>query len=121
MLPRPHKLSSSADFKRTMRKGVRAGSRTLVVHLAQRVPAEQTPPVLHGGPRFGLIVSKQVGNAVTRHAVSRKLRHVLLGSVEKLTTSHDVVVRALPAAATATSAQLASDYNKALEKNLKKL
>ena len=43
-----------------MRKGVRAGSRTLMMHVYQR-----KDPVIQGGPRFGLVVSKQVGNAVT--------------------------------------------------------
>ena len=100
-----------------MRKGVRAGSRTLIVHVRSR--AGDTI-ALHGGPRFGLIVSKQVGNAVTRHAVSRKLRHVLRGGVDKLELHHDVVVRALPASATATSAQLAHDYDAALRKALDK-
>lgn len=99
-----------------MRKGARAGTGTLVVHVAAR-----TGTVLSGGPRFGLVVSKQVGNAVTRHAVSRKLRHVCLGDVDKLERSHDVVIRALPPAATATSAQLARDFDSALGRALKKL
>ncbi|QYH19002.1 ribonuclease P protein component [Corynebacterium aquatimens] len=129
MLPRPHKLSSSADFRRAMRKGARAGSRTLMVHVYRQNttaedtthdPAAQDPPVIHGGPRFGLVVSKQVGNAVTRHAVSRKLREVLRANVDKLEPSHHVVVRALPAAATATSAELEADYLHALRKALAK-
>lgn len=112
MLPRQHKLASSADFKATMKQGVRAGSRTLVVHLHQR-----SDPVITGGPRFGLVVSKQVGNAVTRHAVSRKLRAVVQhGAVDKLGRNCDVVIRALPAAATATSEELARDFAKALAK-----
>lgn len=115
MLPTQHKLSSSADFRRAMRKGTRAGTATLVVHVAAR-----TDLVLCGGPRFGLIVSKQVGNAVTRHAVSRKLRQVCRADVDKLERAHDVVVRALPPAAEATSDQLAADYRSALGRALKK-
>ncbi|WP_291314474.1 ribonuclease P protein component [Corynebacterium sp. UBA2622] len=115
MLPKAHKLSSSADFRRVMRKGSRAGARTLVVHLSTR-----TGTAITGGPRFGLVVSKQVGNAVTRHAVSRKLRHVCRGGVDKLGRSHDVVVRALPASATATSAELERDFHAALGRALEK-
>lgn len=116
MLPRPHKLTSSADFKQTMRRGVRAGSRTLVVHVYAREDL-----VVRGGPRFGLVVSKQVGNAVIRHAVSRRLRAVVLaGGVDKLKPHHDVVVRALPPAATATSEELAREFASALARALKK-
>lgn len=99
-----------------MRKGVRAGSRTLMVHVRKRDDI-----VIQGGPRFGLVVSKQVGDAVTRHSVSRRLRVVAQGSVDKLERSHDVVVRALPKAATATSAELEKDFQYALSKALKKL
>ncbi|MCP1388472.1 ribonuclease P protein component [Corynebacterium sp. TA-R-1] len=120
MLPRPHKLASSADFRRTMRRGSRAGSRTLMVHVHAHDPAQEDPPVTRGGPRFGLVVSKQVGNAVTRHAVSRKLREVLRANVDTLSPQHDVVVRALPAAAAATSAELERDYLHALNKALRK-
>ena len=96
-----------------MRKGVRAGSRTLVVHVHYR-----EDPIIQGGPRFGLVVSKQVGNAVTRHAVSRKLRNVVLqrGVAETLTRNVDCVIRALPPAAGATSDELARDLRKALGK-----
>lgn len=96
---------------------MRAGSRTLMVHVHQR-----KDPIIQGGPRFGLVVSKQVGNAVTRHAVSRKLRHVVVERelVDKLERSVDVVIRALPPAAAATSDELARDLEKALDKAQKK-
>ena len=96
---------------------MRAGSRTLMVHVYQRGDV-----VIQGGPRFGLVVSKQVGNAVTRHAVSRKLRNVVVQRelVDKLERSFDVVIRALPPAAAATSDELARDLEKALDKAQKK-
>lgn len=115
MLPAALKLSTSSDFRRTMRGGSRAGSRTLVVHLRAR-----TETAITGGPRFGLVVSKQVGNAVTRHAVSRKLRHIARELAPELPREFDVVIRALPASADATSAQLAHDFSLALGKARKK-
>ncbi|WP_257158997.1 ribonuclease P protein component [Corynebacterium cystitidis] len=115
MLPTAHKLASSADFRRTMKTGTRAGSRTLVVHQATR-----TGNILRGGPRFGLIVSKAVGNAVIRHRTSRRLRHICLGLVDKLDARTDIVIRALPAAGMATSAQLEQDFRAALRAALKK-
>lgn len=67
-----------------------------------------------GGPRFGLVVSKAVGDSVTRHRVSRRLRHVagsLLGEVDDDLL---VVIRANPAAASATHEELMSDLRKGL-------
>lgn len=112
MLPAQHKLTSSPDFRRTVKAGRRGGSKTLVVHVYDR----HTEPVLIGGPRFGLIVSKAVGNAVIRHRVSRRLRHLLHGNVDKIPAYCDVVVRALPAAAGASFDELGRDLARAWRK-----
>lgn len=69
-----------------------------------------------GGPRFGLIVSKAVENAVVRHRTSRRLRHVCARLAVQLPDRFDVVVRALPAAATASSEELMRDVRKALQR-----
>ncbi|ALP34796.1 ribonuclease P protein component [Corynebacterium pseudotuberculosis] len=116
MLPSRHKLSSSDEFRRTIRKGKRAGRSTVVIHLRTHVTAGEIAAV--GGPRFGLVVSKAVGNAVTRHAVSRKLRHVLMGIKDQIPQDAHIVVRALPPAATATSKELESDVRSGVEKLL---
>ncbi|MCT1684446.1 ribonuclease P protein component [Corynebacterium appendicis CIP 107643] len=115
MLPRAHKLTSSAEFRRVISQGGRAGTRTLVVHYYTR-----TETVISGGPRFGLIVSKQVGNAVARHRLSRQLRHVCMEVAEHLDREVDIVVRALPASADATSAQLLKDMESGIERARKK-
>jgi len=61
-------------------------------------------------PRVGLAVSKAVGGSVVRHRVARKLRHVVAVHVEQLPDGCSMVIRALPAAATATSSELVDDF-----------
>ena len=116
MLPAHHKLTSPAEFHRTIKKGSKAGSRTVVVHVLDRTATCPDAPVATTGPRFGLVVSKAVGNAVVRHRTSRRLRHVCMTFIPKLPASVDVVIRALPASATASSEQLEKDLAKALRK-----
>lgn len=67
-----------------------------------------------GGPRFGLVVSKAVGDSVTRHRVSRRLRHIAAEVVETLESDLMVVIRANPASASASHQDLVRDFRKAL-------
>ncbi|MBG9274065.1 ribonuclease P protein component [Corynebacterium diphtheriae bv. mitis] len=114
MLPSQHKLSNSEQFRATIRKGKRAGRSTVVLHFYAEVTAGNLATV--GGPRFGLVVSKAVGNAVTRHRVSRQLRHVVIAMKDQFPASSHVVVRALPPAAAASSEELRADVQAALDK-----
>lgn len=67
-------------------------------------------------PRVGFVVSKAVGNSVVRHRVIRRLRAQVADRLELLPPGTDVVVRAQPAAAVASSAELAADLDRALER-----
>ncbi|AIT62120.1 ribonuclease P protein component [Corynebacterium doosanense] len=120
MLPHNLKLVSSAEFSRVMKRGSKAGSRTMVVHAYHQQTESQSSPVTTGGPRFGLVVSKAVGNAVVRHRTARRLRHIALRLSTELPRGTAVVLRALPPAGTADSAQLEKDLRKALARALKK-
>ncbi|WP_084385681.1 ribonuclease P protein component [Rhodococcus sp. WMMA185] len=104
MLPEPNRLRRHSDFSLTVRRGRRVGRGDLVVHAFDRVQAGEL--VSNGGPRFGLVVSKAVGPAVIRHRVARRLRHVCMDLLETVPVGTDVVIRALPGAATASSRDL---------------
>lgn len=65
---------------------------------------------------MGFVVSKAVGNAVVRHRVARRLRHVMRARLAVLPAGTLVVVRALPRAASATSDELSKDVDSALRK-----
>jgi ribonuclease P protein component len=110
VLERRHRLTSAAGFGAAVRRGRRAGTRTLVVHLQE--PAAGAP----AGPeaRVGFVVGKSVGNAVTRNLVKRRLRHLARERLVSLPGSAVLVVRALPASATATYAELGADLDRAL-------
>ncbi|GGS19013.1 MULTISPECIES: ribonuclease P protein component [Actinokineospora] len=113
MLPAAARLTSSADFRLVTRGGRRAGRTRLVVH-AVAGPAD--PEADPGSPRVGFVVSKAVGNSVVRHRVSRRLRHLVRDRLGTLPPGSALVVRALPRAAEATSAELGADLDAALRK-----
>ena len=65
-------------------------------------------------PRAGFVVSRAVGNAVTRNRVQRRLRHLVREHLPALPGGTVLVVRALPPAASASSAELASALGRCL-------
>lgn len=65
-------------------------------------------------PRFGFIVSKQVGTAVIRNTVRRRLKAVCAEARVDVPQGTDVVIRALPVSATATFAELEADVTRCL-------
>ena len=65
-------------------------------------------------------MSKAVGGSVVRHAVARRLRHLVRPRLVSLPAGSRLVVRALPDSATASSDQLAVDLDAALERALRK-
>jgi ribonuclease P protein component len=113
-------LRRSQDFTETVRRGARAGRPLLVVHLdASRADATAHRSRPGDDPRAGFVVSKAVGGSVVRHAVARRLRHVVRPRLASLPAGSRLVVRALPDSATATSDQLAADLDAALERALR--
>ena len=71
-----------------------------------------------GSPVVGLVVGKTVGGSVVRHQVSRRLRAQIAARLDRLPLGSGLVIRALPEAATATSALLGADLDAALAKVL---
>jgi ribonuclease P protein component len=112
MLATAHRLRRHGDFTSAARTGRRAGRATLVVHLQH---GEGDAP-----PRAGFVVSRTVGGAVTRNRVRRRLRHLVRDRIDQLPAGSMLVVRALPAAATATYVQLADDLAAALRSAARK-
>ncbi len=112
MLAAEARLRRREDFTATVRSGRRAGHGALVVHLA--IPDPASPNPVRDSSRAGFVVSKAVGVAVVRNLVQRRLRHLMRAHLDRLPTGSDVVVRALPAAATRSYAGLDADLTAAL-------
>ena len=67
---------------------------------------------------MGFVVGKTVGGAVARNAVTRRLRALARERLDRLPAGSTLVVRALPAAATADSGRLGSDLDACLDRLL---
>ena len=102
-------MRRSEDFTDAVRGGARSGTRRLVVHLKTPQDGNPTDP-----PRAGLVVSTAVGNAVERNLVKRRLRGLLAPRMHTLGEGEKLVVRALPDARGASSAELGADLDSAL-------
>lgn len=112
MLTRNHRLTSSAEFAQAVRRGRRAGTRTLVLHLDLATPL----PEQRREAEVGFVVSKAIGNAVMRNRVKRRLREIIRERLGELPDSSVLVVRALPAAAGASYQRLADDVDAAIQR-----
>lgn len=110
VLPAANRMRHSGEFRRVLRSGTRVRLDHLVLHQAVAVaPADAAPLV-------GLVVGRSVGNSVVRHRVSRRLRAQLAQRLDRLPLGSGTVVRALPSAAHASSAELGSDLDHGLRR-----
>ncbi len=110
MLPVAARLTSSDSFRRCVREGRRAGSRTLVLHLA----GPDLSVADQGEARVGFVVGKTVGAAVVRNRVRRRLRHLVRDRLAELPPASTLVVRALAGADDASYAELREDLARCL-------
>jgi ribonuclease P protein component len=101
VLPRAHRIVDGEDLRRVSRKG----RRTATPYFVAAVLATSDEP-----SRFGFVVSKAVGGAVVRNRVKRRLRNLAAESVKSAPLGKDVVIRALPPAATASFEQLSEGW-----------
>jgi ribonuclease P protein component len=71
--------------------------------------------------RIGFVVGRSVGNAVVRHRIQRRLRHLCRDRLPVFPVGSEVVVRALPRAAGASYAELATELDRCLQRSLRKV
>ena len=112
MLARAQRMTSGQEFGAVIRRGHRAGSKTLVVHVLTGDGSSEAC-------RAGLVVGRAVGNAVQRNQVKRRLRPLLRERLPALPGGTLVVVRALAAARGSSSLVLRADLERALTRALR--
>jgi ribonuclease P protein component len=107
MLARANRILKPSEFRMVMNTGERMSTKNFVFFYKRDVTL--------GASRFGFVVSKMVGGAVTRNSVKRRLRaqsFQLLGSLGDA-PNFWFVARCLPASATADSSSIREDLNRA--------
>ncbi|MGY1740455.1 MULTISPECIES: ribonuclease P protein component [unclassified Blastococcus] len=115
MLPAQARLRRRPEFTAVVRSGRRAGRPTMVLHL---LPERPEPAPEGAGPRAGFVVGRAVGNSVVRHRVTRRLRAVVREELHRVPPTADLVVRARPEAAEASSQRLRADLVAGLDRVL---
>ena len=113
MPARQYRVTRGDDYRRIVRTGNRVGGATCIAHAVLHVQAPDAPAE---PARFGFIVSKAVGNAVTRNLVRRRMKFLVEQGLHEGFSGADIVFRALPASADAGFDGIAHDVNRALRK-----
>ncbi|MBV9011489.1 MAG: ribonuclease P protein component [Pseudonocardiales bacterium] len=119
MLPAATRMTRREDFATAVRRGRRAACGCLAVHVAYAGAggeAVSLGPLNARPPKVGFVVARAVGGSVVRHRVQRRLRHLVRQRLASLPAGALVVVRALPASASASSAVLGDDLDGALRR-----
>ncbi|WP_327016563.1 ribonuclease P protein component [Cryobacterium sp. MP_3.1] len=108
MLAHANRITSGSDYKAVVRRGVRVVGPHTVAYL-RRNP-EPTPV------RFGFIVAKNVGGAVVRNRVRRRLKAASFDLLPGVPAGTEIVFRALPTSVHASWPDLVAELSNALVK-----
>ena len=118
MLARANRIVRGDDYRSVVRRGRRSATAHVVVSVVRRPSGAPVGP--DEPTRFGFIVAKTVGNAVTRNTVRRRLKAIAHELLQQDPTGLDVVIRALPAAAQAGWPTLLEDVSRSFARGVEK-
>ena len=111
MLARVNRIVQSDDLRRVSRKGTKFRSPLVI---GSRVHTDRDSHA-----RFGFIVSKQVGGAVTRNTVKRRLRALAAQTLVENPVGYDMVVRAQSGSSAVPFEVLARDWEQLVSQLVK--
>ena len=122
MLARANRIVRADDYRNTVRRGRKSATAHCVVYLRMRNGASGADASSASGPvpaRFGFIVSKAVGNAVTRNTIRRRLKAIAHENLESVPSGTDVVIRALPSVVEVGWPILLDEITRVMDKGVK--
>lgn len=114
-MKKTYRIKKNAEFQEIFKKGKSVANRQFVVYSFKRVDQENF--------KFGLSVSKKVGNSVIRNQIKRYLRQTLLELSDQIHKDVEFIIIARKPAATMNFADIKSSMihvlrlAKILEKN----
>ena len=109
--PRVTTLKKRAEYLR-VRKGARCATPVFVLEAKARSAEDRSPPM--GEPRFGFTITRQVGKAVERNRIRRRLKAAVRGvGPDHAKRDFDYVLIARRPALTSEFAALVSELAKA--------
>jgi ribonuclease P protein component len=94
------RIKKNAEFQEVFKKGKSVANRQFVVYSFKRTDLENF--------KFGLSVSKKVGNSVTRNQIKRYLRQTLLELSDQIHKDVEFIIIARKPAATMNFAEIKS-------------
>ena len=116
MLAHVNRITRGSDYQGVVRRGVRIVGAHTVLYIRKNAEA---PSDAAGVPvRFGFIVAKNVGDAVRRNLVRRRLKAASFDLLSAVSSGTDVVIRALPTARDAAWQTLHDDVQRSLARPL---
>ncbi|TAJ48342.1 MAG: ribonuclease P protein component [Herbiconiux sp.] len=108
MLAKGNRITHGRDYRGTVRRGVKFVGPNTVTYIRA---SGSTPDA-----RFGFIVAKSVGVAVVRNRVRRRLKAASYELLPDVAPGVDVVIRALPQAASQPYRVLFEELSRSLTK-----
>lgn len=119
VLAHVNRITSGSDYQGVVRRGVRIVGPHTVLYVRKseaRTNADLTVDTVGAPVRFGFIVAKNVGDAVRRNLVRRRLKAVTFELLSLVPPGTDVIVRALPAARDAAWQTLRDEVQRSLSR-----
>jgi ribonuclease P protein component len=108
VLAKANRITRGADYKATVRRGVRATDANTVTYIRPNPDSQVV--------RFGFIVGKTVGTANRRNLVRRRLKAIAHELLPQMTPGVDVVIRGLPGSAQAEWATLHEEVTRSVSR-----
>jgi len=108
VLARANRITQGGDYRATVRRGTRFVGPNTVTYIRASDSSSDA--------RFGFIVAKTVGVAVVRNRVRRRLKAATFALLPAIRPGVDVVVRALPEAASQPYGVLFDEVSRSLTK-----